>query len=69
MNGKFYIKKVKPILSHYKYVHCGVETLDMSKRTMNKVFSCADDCELKTYYQDTDSSHLNYDDVPKVVKI
>ena len=30
-------------------------------------FSCADDCEIKVYYQDTDSIHLNYDDVPKCV--
>ena len=35
---------------------------------MNKVFSCADDCDIKIYYQDTDSTHLNYDDVDKVVK-
>ena len=35
---------------------------------MNKVFSCADDCKIKIYYQDTDSIHLNYDDVDKVVK-
>ena len=34
---------------------------------MNKVFSCPDDCEIKVYYQDTDSIHLNYDDVPKIV--
>ena len=34
---------------------------------MNKVFSCADDVNIKIYYQDTDSIHLNYDDVPKVV--
>ena len=63
----FYIKKVKPILSHYEYVHCGVEILSMSKRIMNKVFSCADDCDIQVYYQDTDSNHLNYDDVPKIV--
>ena len=31
VNGKFYIKKVKSILSHYNYVHCGVEILSMSK--------------------------------------
>ena len=42
VNCKIY-KKVKSILSHYNYVHCGVETLSMSKRIMNKVFSCADD--------------------------
>ena len=35
---------------------------------MNKVFSCADDCEIKIYYQGTGSIHLNYGDVPKVVK-
>ena len=40
----------------------------MSKRIMNKVFSCADDCDIKVYYQDTDSIHLKYDDVNKVVK-
>ena len=43
VNGKFYIKKVKSILSHYNYVHCGVEILSMSKRIMNKVSSCADE--------------------------
>ena len=34
---------------------------------MNKVFSCADDLNIKIYYQDTDSIHLNYDDVDKIV--
>ena len=36
---------------------------------MDKVFSCADDCAIKTYYQDTHSIHLNYDGVDTVVKI
>ena len=35
---------------------------------MNKVFSCADDCDIRIYYQDTDSVHLNYGDVIEVVK-
>ena len=35
---------------------------------MIKVFNCADDCDIKIYYQDTDSTHLDYDDVPIVVK-
>ena len=35
---------------------------------MNKVFSCADDCDVNIYYQDTDSIHLNYGDVYTVVK-
>ena len=67
VNDKFYIKKVKSILSHFNDVHCGVGISNMSKRIMNKVFSCADDGDIKTYYQDADSIHLDYDDVPKVV--
>ena len=34
---------------------------------MNKVFGCADDCEIKVYYKDTGSIHLSYDDVPKML--
>ena len=55
-------------MSHCNYVHCGVEILSMSNRVMSKVFSCADDMNIKMYYQDTDSIHLNYDDVDKNVK-
>ena len=68
VKGRCYIKKVKSVMSHFNYVHCGVEILSMSKRIMNKVFSCADDVNVKIYYQDTDSIHLNYDDVPKIVE-
>ena len=66
VNDMFYVKKVKSILPHFNYVHCGVEISNMSNRIMNKVFSCADDCDIKTYYQDTDSIHLNYEDVDKI---
>ena len=63
VNSKFYIKKVKPILSHFNYAHCGVDILSMSNIIMNKVFSCAYDLNIQIYYQDTDIIHLNYDDV------
>ena len=56
-------------MSHSNYCRCEVEILSMSKRIMNQVFSCADDCSIKMYYQGTGSIHLNYDDVDKVVKI
>ena len=55
-------------MSHFNYVHCGVETVSMSKRVMNKVFDVSHDCGAKIYYQDTDSIHLNYDDVKKIAK-
>ena len=69
VKGRYYIKEIKSILSHFNYVHCGVEILSMSKRIMNKVFSCAGENNINIYYQDTDSIHLNYDDVDKVVEI
>ena len=55
-------------MSHYNYVHAGVELLSMPKRIMNKVFSCSSGCGGKMYYQDTDSIHLNYEDVCKIVE-
>ena len=61
----FILKKVESILSHFNYVHCGVGILNMSKRIMSKVFSCADDCDVKMYYQDTGSIHSNYEYVDK----
>ena len=39
----------------------------MNKTITNCVFDCANDCNVKLYYQDTDSIHLNYDDVDTVV--
>ena len=57
------------ISAHFDCVHCGVEILNMSKRIMNKVFSCAGDCDIKIYYQDTDSIHLNYDGVDKIENV
>ena len=62
------LKKVKSISPHYNYVHCGVDTLSMSKRIMNRVFGSASDIGVNIYYQNTDSTHLNYEDVDKVVK-
>ena len=35
---------------------------------MNRVFGSANDIGVKMYYQDTDSIHLNYEDVDKLVK-
>ena len=54
-------------MSQYNYVHAGVETLSMSKRIMNKVFEVSNNCGVKVYHQDTDSIHLNYEDVDKIV--
>ena len=55
-------------MSHFNCAHCGVEILSMSKRIMNTTCSCADDCNVMIYYQDTDSIHLNHDYVDNIVE-
>jgi hypothetical protein len=42
----------------------GVEVLSMSKRIMNEVMCLAEDNDLKIYYQDTDSLHIEKKDIP-----
>tara|TARA_R110000765_G_scaffold394611_2_gene488151 strand:+ start:58 stop:2304 length:2247 start_codon:yes stop_codon:yes gene_type:complete len=48
----------------YNRGHIGCMILSMSKRIMNEVFDVANTHKLPIYYTDTDSIHLNYDDVP-----
>ena len=62
------LKQVKSVMSHFNYVHCGVDILSMSKRIMNKVFDVSNDCGVNIFYQDKHSTHLNYDDVDKTVE-
>jgi len=62
--GKEYIvKKFKPINTHFNNAQVGVEVLSMSKNIMNKVMCLAEDIGLKIYTQDTDSMHIDYDEV------
>ena len=68
VSRRYYVKKVKSVLSHYNYVHAGVETLSMSEIIMNKVFEVSSDCGVKIYYEDTDNIHPNCDDVDKIVE-
>ena len=60
---KYRVKIHKSINKHFNYASCGVEILSMSKRIMNEVMCLAEDKELTAYYQDTDSIHMDYDDV------
>jgi hypothetical protein len=60
---KMLIKETKVIDDHYNNCYAGVEVLTMSKRIMNEVMCLAQDKELKIYYQDTDSMHINDNDI------
>lgn len=44
----------------------GLMTLSMSKRVMNEVMSIANDNNIKIYYQDTDSMHIEKNDIAKL---
>ena len=48
----------------YNRAHIGCSILSTSKRIMNEVFNVANDNQLPIYYTDTDSLHMNMDDVP-----
>jgi len=61
---KFIVKKHKTINEHFNNCVFGVEVLSMSKRIMNEVMCLAEDNNLKIYYQDTDSLHIEKKDIP-----
>jgi hypothetical protein len=60
---KMLIKETKVIDDHYNNCYAGVEVLSMSKRLMNEVMCLAQEKDLKIYYQDTDSMHINDKDI------
>jgi len=63
LKEKYIVKEIKVINEHYNNVYAGVEILSMSKRIMNEVICLAEDKNLKIYYQDTDSIHINDKDI------
>jgi len=67
--NKVLVKKVKPIIEHFSRPHIGVEILSMSKRIMNEVMCLAEDNNIKIYYQDTDSLHIQESGLEKLKKL
>ena len=51
----------KPIYGFNTNTLLGVQVLSMSKRIMNEVMTTAEDLDIKIYYQDTDSMHIEKD--------
>ena len=59
VNKNLYAVKVgKQIDTFYTNTLLGVQILSMSKRIMNEVMCTAEDINIKIYYQDTDSMHI-----------
>lgn len=68
LHTKLKIKTAEPIADHFNLAACGCEVLSMSKRIMNEVMCLAEEMELKIYYQDTDSMHIEADAVEVLAK-
>ena len=54
------LMKLKPFLI---ILTMSIAVLSTSKRIMNEVMTLAEDKGLSIWYQDTDSMHINYEDV------
>ncbi len=66
---KYCIREYKEINNDYNSVHIGCQILDESKNIMNKVITLAEDQDIDIYYTDTDSIHLDIENVHKLSKI
>lgn len=60
------IETIEQIEQHKSFNHVGVQILSMSKRIVNEVICTAQDLGFKVYYQDTDSIHIDYANIPKL---
>lgn len=56
----------KPLSRHFSPAHLGVQILSMSKRIMNEVMCLAEEKDLKIWYQDTDSMHIDRDSLTQL---
>lgn len=69
VQGKYRVEINDTKGNQFNYCHLGAEILSMSKRIMNEVICTAEDNNLKIYYQDTDSIHINDEDISKLKDI
>lgn len=67
-NESLYTVKRYKIDRSYAMPQIACSVLSMSKRIMNEVFDTANDIRAPIYYTDTDSIHMNYNDVPRLEK-
>ena len=59
-------KKMNDIDLHYNAIHVSSEILSMSKKIMNEIMYLAEDNNINIYYTDTDSMHIDYNDIDKL---
>ena len=69
IGDKYFVKENVEVINETSYTYIGAFILSMSKRIMNEVMCLAEDNDLSIYYQDTDSMHIELDDIEKLGKI
>jgi hypothetical protein len=69
INKDCYEFEVSCLDSTYNRGQIGCSILSMSKRIMNEVFDVANNNDIPIYYTDTDSMHLNLNDVNKLEQL
>ena len=68
LGDNYFIKKIRTIDDHFNNCYFGVEVLSISKRIMNRVMTTAEEENIKIYYTDTDSLHIQYHKVKQLEK-
>lgn len=63
------IKQIDSIGEHGNYAHIGIEILSQSKKIMADVMYLAEDNNIQMYITDTDSIHMNLEDVEPLGKL
>lgn len=69
ISDKQFLVQYDAIDTTYNLAHAGVMVLSYSKRIMNEVMGIANDADIKIYYQDTDSMHLDLKNIKKLEKL
>ena len=64
-----YVRMIKPINKHFNLPQFGCAVLSWSKHLMNCVMCTAEQNGIKIYYQDTDSMHLDEENVDRLAML
>lgn len=67
-SSRYDVKIIKQIDNQFNFSLMGVQVLSMSKRIMNEVMCLAYDLGIRIYYQDTDSMHVERDELPRLAE-
>jgi len=67
--GKWHLKARVEMADHKNKVFVGIMILDKSQQIMNRLICLAEDNNIRIYYQDTDSIHINKSDIAMLRKL